>query len=76
MEKPLRIYRTCNSEARIFQQLPMKWTVRGEKVNGMDYFKKGTPRLHLVGVLGGAIWSVGMSLNMIAGDAAGYAISY
>lgn len=60
----------------VFNTIAMKWTVSGEKVNGMDYFSKGTPRLHLVGVLGGVIWSVGMSLNMIAGDAAGYAISY
>lgn len=60
----------------IFNTIAMKWTVSGEKVNGMDYFTKGTPRLHLVGILGGAIWSVGMSFSMIAGSAAGYAISY
>jgi glucose uptake protein len=60
----------------IFNTIAMKWTVSGEKVRGMDYFTKGTPRLHLVGILGGAIWSVGMSFSMIAGSAAGYAISY
>jgi glucose uptake protein len=60
----------------IFNTIAMKWTVSGEKVNGMDYFSKGTPRLHLVGILGGAIWSVGMSFSMIAGSVAGYAISY
>ena len=28
-----------------------------------DYFTKGTPRLHLVGILGGMIWNLGMSLQ-------------
>jgi len=60
----------------IFNTIAMKWTVSGEKVNGMDYFTKGTPRLHLVGILGGGIWGVGMSFSLIAGSAAGYAISY
>jgi glucose uptake protein len=60
----------------VFNTIAMKWTVSGEKVKALDYFSKGTPRLHLVGLLGGAIWSVGMSFSMIAGSAAGYAISY
>ena len=41
-----------------------------------DYFSKGTPRLHLIGILGGAIWNLGMSLSIIAAGAAGFAISY
>jgi len=60
----------------IFNWVAMKWTVSGEKVNAIDYFTKGNPRLHLVGILGGCIWGIGMSFSMIAGDAAGYAISY
>lgn len=60
----------------VLNTIAMKWTVSGEKVNAIDYFTKGTPRLHLVGILGGAIWSVGMSFSMIAGSVAGYAISY
>lgn len=48
----------------------------GEKVTYKDYFKKGDTRLHLVGILGGAIWSLGMTLNIIAAEQAGYAISY
>jgi glucose uptake protein len=40
------------------------------------YFTQGTPKLHLVGILGGLIWSLGMTLNIMAGDVAGYAISY
>jgi len=48
----------------------------GEKVTYADYFKKGDTRLHLIGVLGGAIWSIGMTFNIIAAEQAGFAISY
>jgi len=48
----------------------------GEPVPFSDYFTKGNARLHLVGIVGGMIWGVGMSLAIISGDAAGYAISY
>jgi glucose uptake protein len=48
----------------------------GEPVPFGDYFRKGTLRLHLVGILGGVIWNLGMSLSIIASGAAGFAISY
>ena len=48
----------------------------GEPVPYGDYFKKGNFRLHLIGILGGIIWNIGMSLNMIAAGTAGFAISY
>ncbi|MFW5773970.1 MAG: GRP family sugar transporter [Tangfeifania sp.] len=48
----------------------------GEKVSYKDYFAKGDTKLHLVGILGGAIWSLGMTLNIIAAEQAGFAISY
>jgi glucose uptake protein len=48
----------------------------GDPVPFADYFRKGTPRLHLVGLLGGAIWSLGMALSILASGAAGFAISY
>lgn len=41
-----------------------------------DYFAKGNPRLHVIGILGGAIWSLGMSFSIIASTAAGPALSY
>jgi glucose uptake protein len=41
-----------------------------------DYFTKGTPRLHLVGILGGLIWSLGFSLNILASTVASPALSY
>jgi len=48
----------------------------GDPVSYSDYFKKGTVRLHLTGILGGIIWSIGMALSILASGAAGYAISY
>lgn len=41
-----------------------------------EYLSKGSPRLHLIGVLGGFIWCVGMTMSLIAADQAGFAISY
>ena len=48
----------------------------GEPVPFGDYFRKGDIRLHGIGILGGVIWSLGMSLSIIASGAAGPAISY
>ena len=48
----------------------------GEPVPLGDYFSKGSFRLHLVGILGGMIWNLGMSLSIVASGAAGFAISY
>lgn len=48
----------------------------GEKVTYKDYFVKGDMKLHLIGILGGAIWSLGMTLNILAAEQAGFAISY
>ena len=50
--------------------------VSGEKVTYRDYIKKGDTKLHLIGILGGAIWSLGMTFNIIASEQAGFAISY
>ncbi len=50
--------------------------VSGEKSTYGDYFRKGTPGLHLTGIAGGVIWCVGMVLSLIASEKAGYAISY
>ena len=41
-----------------------------------DYFRKGTVSLHLIGIAGGVIWSLGMAFSIIASDAAGPALSY
>ncbi|WP_394746893.1 multidrug DMT transporter permease [Spongiimicrobium salis] len=50
--------------------------IEGTKVSYKDYITLGTPKLHLIGILGGIIWGIGMSLSMIASEKAGFAISY
>jgi len=60
----------------VFNTIVMAKPFVGKPVPFSDYFKKGNPRLHLVGILGGAIWGIGMSFSILAGDRAGYAISY
>ncbi|MCX5637139.1 MAG: multidrug DMT transporter permease [Planctomycetota bacterium] len=60
----------------VFNTIVMAKPFVGEPVPFGDYFKKGNPRLHLVGILGGMIWGVGMSFNILGGGSAGYAISY
>ncbi|MDZ7725361.1 MAG: GRP family sugar transporter [candidate division KSB1 bacterium] len=60
----------------LWNTILMRKPVSGEPVSYRDYFKKGNPRLHLIGILGGIIWSIGMSFSIIAAGEAGYAISY
>jgi glucose uptake protein len=60
----------------VFVTIIMFKPFSGEKVAPLDYFKKGNPKLHLIGILGGVIWSIGMSLSIIASGEAGFAISY
>ncbi len=48
----------------------------GEPVPLGDYWSKGSARLHSIGVLGGVIWSLGMSFSIVASGSAGVAISY
>ncbi len=59
----------------ILNTLVMRFPFRGEPVALSDYFK-GSLGVHLTGVLGGAIWCVGMSFSIIASGMAGPAISY
>jgi glucose uptake protein len=59
----------------IFNTLLMRFPISGTTVAIADYFK-GTFRNHSVGILGGAIWSIGMSFSILASEKAGPAISY
>ena len=60
----------------VFNTLIMRFPVEGEKVPLLDYFKKGTPFLHLVGILGGSIWCLGTSLNFLSATLAGVSLSW
>lgn len=63
--------------SNIIWLIPLQYKpISGEVAPIGEYFSKGTPRLHLVGILGGIIWSVGFSFSFIASGAAGPAISY
>ena len=59
----------------VFNTIVMKKPVEGAPVSYADYFK-GSVKEHLVGILGGLIWCVGMALNLIAAQQAGPAIAY
>jgi glucose uptake protein len=50
--------------------------VSGGRTSYGEYFSKGNPRLHLIGLLGGVIWCFGMTMSLIAAEQAGFAISY
>ena len=59
----------------IFNSIQMKHPFSGSPVSFSDYFK--TKRKdHIIGILGGVIWCIGMSFNIIASGKAGPAVSY
>ncbi len=59
----------------VFNTLLMRFPFTGEPVGYGQYFS-GSSRDHLMGVLGGMIWCLGMSFSIIASGEAGPAISY
>jgi glucose uptake protein len=59
----------------VFNTILMKKPLQGSPTGYKEYFK-GNFSLHIVGVLGGLIWGLGNSLNLIAAGKAGPAISY
>jgi glucose uptake protein len=59
----------------VFNTIQMKRPFIGAPVSFSDYFK-GATKDHFIGILGGTIWCVGMSLSIIASGKAGPAISY
>lgn len=59
----------------LFNGILMRFPLSGTKLSVFDYFK-GSIKDHFVGILGGIIWHLGMSFNIIASGKAGPAISY
>jgi glucose uptake protein len=60
----------------IISSIPFNgWFMRTRHSSFSD-FLKAPPRLHLPGVLGGSIWMIALTLNVIASGVAGPAISY
>ena len=60
----------------IWNSIVMAKPFSGEPVTYRDYFTKGNARLHLIGILGGIIWNIGMSFSIVASTTAGPALSY
>ena len=59
----------------IFNTIVMKKPISGEPTNYKAYFS-GKFSIHLVGILGGIIWGIGNSFNLVAAGKAGADISY
>ena len=59
----------------VFNSILIYKPFQGEPTNYKSYFKGKFP-VHLTGILGGIIWGIGNSLNLIAAGKAGPAISY
>jgi glucose uptake protein len=59
----------------LFNTILIKRPFEGEPTSYAAYFK-GKFKTHLVGILGGLIWGIGNSFNLIAAGKAGPAISY
>ncbi len=59
----------------LFNTILMRKPFSGPPATYADYFK-GNFKTHLTGVLGGLIWGLGNSLNLVAAGKAGPAISY
>ena len=59
----------------VFNTILLRKPISGPPTSYREYFRGGFGT-HMVGVLGGIIWGIGNSLNLIAAGKAGAAISY
>ena len=59
----------------LFNTILIRKPFSGTPLRYTDYFA-GKFKIHLVGILGGLIWGIGNSFNLIAAGKAGPAISY
>ncbi len=60
----------------VFNSYFMYKPLKGEVSTYKDYFTRGSFTTHLIGMLGGGIWTVGMLFSLVASGVAGFAISY
>ncbi len=59
----------------VFNTLQMRKPFSGSPLRFSDYFA-GKGKDHVMGMVGGAIWFVGMALSILASEKAGAAVSY
>ena len=60
----------------LWNSIMMIKPISGAPVPFVDYFRKGNLRLHTLGILGGLIWNLGMSFNIVAAGKADPALAY
>ena len=66
----------CYLSGFIWNTYFMYKPVEGSPSTYKEYFTKASPKVHLVGIIGGAIWAMGLSFSILAAEQAGPAISY
>jgi glucose uptake protein len=59
----------------VFNTLLMKKPIEGKPVNYSTYLK-GMVRDHIMGILGGMIWGMGLVLSILSAGKAGFAVSF
>jgi glucose uptake protein len=60
----------------LWGSIAMYKPVTGSGVTYREYFRTGTTRVHLIGILGGMIWCLGMLFSILPANKASFAVSY
>ena len=66
----------CYLSGFIWNTYFMYKPVEGSPSTYKQYFTLASPKVHMIGVIGGAIWAMGLSFSILAAEQAGPAISY
>jgi glucose uptake protein len=66
----------CYLSGFIWNTYFMYKPVEGRPSTYKEYFTNASPKVHLIGIIGGAIWAMGLSFSILAAEQAGPAISY
>ena len=66
----------CYLSGFIWNTYFMYRPVEGRATTYREYYKETSLKAHISGILGGAIWAMGLSFSIIAAEQAGPAISY
>jgi glucose uptake protein len=66
----------CYLSGFIWNTYFMYKPVEGSPSTYKQYFTLASPKVHMTGVIGGAIWAMGLSFSILAAEQAGPAISY
>jgi len=66
----------CYLSGFIWNTYFMYKPVEGSPSTYKQYFTLASPKVHMIGIIGGAIWAMGLSFSILAAEQAGPAISY